>query len=128
MMGIVYDDNKDAALHLKVGDKLTFGTFVPSIDSFSIDIRFPIFWHVTAREGNVLKLLSDYFFDHTGYWSSSGSIGATWKNTEIRFNLNNRCFNDYFSETEQAAILTTEVKTQKSDSSIVVTRDKLYVP
>lgn len=73
--------------------------------------------------------MSYFFFEHTGYWSLHGNSSAvTWKETDIRHNLNNKYFNDCFSEREQGAILTTEVKTKTYDSSIITTNDKLFLP
>lgn len=129
MWGTVYDDINKMALQLKVGDCLTFGSFVPNVDSSDSDIRLPMLWHVIDRKENKLKLLSYFFFEHTGYWPLQGdSKKATWEDTEIRYNLNNKYFYDCFSESEQNAILSTNVKTRANNSVYIITQDKLYVP
>lgn len=129
MWGTVYDDINRAALQMKVGDCLSFGSFVPQTDSFGIEIRFPMIWHVIDRKENKLKLLSCFFFEHNGYWPNKGdSESVTWKDTEIRYNLNNNYYNECFNESEQEAILTTKVKTCKKDSESIITNDKLYIP
>lgn len=129
MMGTVFDDVNKMALHLKIGDCLTFGSFVPWDDNSDPVVRFPMPWHVIDREGNKLKLLSYFFFEHTGYWSVDGSIqSVTWEKTKIRDDLNNKYFYDCFNESERNAILTTNVKTKTNDSEYIITKDKLYVP
>lgn len=68
MMGTVYDDS-NVAIRLNIGDCLTFGSFVPSFDSSDVPVRLPMLWHVIDKQGGSrLKLLSDFFFEHTGYW------------------------------------------------------------
>lgn len=102
---------------------------MPVVDSSDLDIRLPMLWHVIDRDENKLKLLSYFFFEHTGYWSMQGSTKAvTWENTEIRHDLNNKYFYDCFSKNERNAILTTDVKTKVDNSGYTVTKDKLYVP
>lgn len=134
MWGTVYDDINKMALQLKVGDCLTFGHFLPDDGSGKSAIRVPMPWHVIDKKGNQLKLLSYFFFEHTGYWAlQDGSFQSetwktTWKETEIRHNLNNEYFYEYFSESERNAILTTEVKTKADGSGYIITKDKLYVP
>lgn len=130
MMGTVFDDISEMAMRLNIGDCLTFGSFIPSFDSSDVPVRLPMLWHVIDKQGGSrLKLLSYFFFEHTGYWSLHGnSRGVTWKETDIRRNLNNKYFNDCFSERERKAILTTEVKTKTYDSSIITTNDKLFLP
>ncbi len=129
MMGTVFDDTSEMAMWLNIGDCLTFGSFAPSVDSFDVPVRFPMLWHVIDKQENRLKLLSYFFFEHTGYWPLHGSSGTvSWKETEIRQSLNSKCFYDCFNESEQNAILTTEVKTKTYDSSIITTNDKLFLP
>ena len=129
MWGTVYDDINKMALQLNVGDCLTFGSFVPIVDSPDFDIRLPMLWHVVDRKENKLKLLSYFFFEHAGYWSLQSDIKAvTWENTEIRRNLNDKYFYNCFNENERNAILTTDVKTRTADSGYIFTKDKLYVP
>lgn len=129
MMGTVYDNINKMALELKIGDCISFGSFIPDVDSDAPKIHFPMLWHVIDRDGNNLKLLSCFFFEHTGYWSADGNGKPTfWENTDIRRDLNNKYFFDCFNECEQKAILTTEVKTKKNDSEYIVTQDKLYIP
>lgn len=131
MMGTVYDNINKMAVQLNVGDCLMFGSFVPIVDSSDLNIRLPMLWHVIDKKENKLKLLSYFFFEHTGYWSMQDNAKAvTWKNTEIRQDLNNEFFYDCFNENERNAILTTEVKTKAkaTDASYIITNDKLYVP
>ena len=129
MMGTVFDDAGEAAMRLNIGDSLTFGSFVPSVDSFGVPVCFPMLWHVIDKQGCRLKLLSYFFFEHTGFWTVGGSSeDVTWENSEIRYNLNNKYFLECFSETERNAILTTEVTTEARDSSLTKTCDKLFVP
>ena len=129
ILGTVNDDINRMAKRLNVNDCLAFGSFVPNVDSSNLDIRLPMLWHVIDRKENKLKLLSYFFFEHKGYWSVQGSTKAvTWKNAEIRYDLNNKYLYDCFKEVERNAILITEVKTKTSDSSCVITNDKLYVP
>ena len=129
MWGTVYDSIDETVLQLNIGDCLTFGFFVPSVDSSDLNIRLPILWHVIGKDGKRLKLLSYFFFEHTGYWSVEGSTKAvTWENSEIRHDLNNKFLYDCFDENERNAILTTEVKTKSTGESYIVTHDKLYVP
>lgn len=128
MWGTVYDDINKMALKLNIDDCLSFSSFIPQ-DSFGIQIRFPMLWHVIDRKDNKLKLLSYFFFERTGYWADNGdSESVTWEESEIRYNPNDKYFNKYFNESEQEAILTTEIKTKKSDTEYIVTHDKLYVP
>lgn len=129
MMGTVYDNAHDIAMQLSVGDCLAFGSFVPSFDSFDVPVRLPMLWHVIDKQGSKLKLLSYFFFEHTGCWPLHGNSNAvTWKETDIRHDLNNKYYNECFSESEREAILTTEVKTKTIDSSIITTKDKLFLP
>ena len=129
MRGTIYDDVNTMALRLKIGDCLTFGSFVPIMDSLVPKIRIPMLWHVIDKKENKLKLLSYFFFDNTGYWTKQyGMKDVTWENTSVRDMLNNKCFYDCFNESEREAILTTEVRTKVNDSSYIVTKDKLYVP
>lgn len=129
MWGTVYDGIDETAMRLNIGDCLTFGSFVPSVDSSDLNIRLPMLWHVIGKDGNKLKMLSYFFFEHTGYWSVQGSTKAvTWENSEIRQDLNNKFFYDCFDENERNAILTTEVKTKATGESCIVTHDKLYLP
>lgn len=129
MMGTVYDDINKTALQLKIGDCLTFGSLIPVVDYCDVPIRLPILWSVIDKDDNKLKLLSYFFFEHSGYWSlKNDSSPTTWENTVIRDELNNKYYQDCFSENEKKAILTTEVKTVSFDSSCVITKDKLYVP
>lgn len=128
MMGTVYDDINKMAMELKVGDCLTFGSFIPQTDSFALDIRFPMLWHVIDRKENKLKLLSYFFFEHTGYWTADAKARACWENTAIRRDLNDKYFHDCFTQQEKNAILTTEVRTKTNASGYSVTQDKLYVP
>lgn len=129
MLGTIFDNPCKIAKQLNIGDCLTFGSFIPSVDSSDLNIRLPMFWHVIGKNGNKLKLLSYFFFEHTGYWSVPGSTEAvTWENSEIRQDLNNKFLYDCFNENERNAILLTEVKTKTNDGSCVVTHDKLYVP
>lgn len=117
------------ALQLKIGDCLSFGSFVPNVDSSDLDIRLPMLWHVIDRKDNKLKLLSYFFFEHTGYWSVDGDIqSVTWESTKIRYDLNNRFLFDCFTESERNAILTTEVKTKTDNSECIITEDKLFLP
>ena len=134
MWGTVYGDINKMALQLKIGDCLAFGCFFPDDGSWESAIRVPMLWHVIGKKGNKLKLLSYFFFGYTGYWALQGGSfqpetwKSTWKETEIRQNLNNKYFYEYFSESEQNAILTTEVKTKADGSGYIITKDKLYVP
>ena len=129
MMGTVYDDISDMAIRLKIGDCLSFGSFIPSFDSSNVPVRLPMLWHVIDKQGSRLKLLSNFFFEHTGYWPLNGnSSTVTWKETEIRHDLNNKFYNNCFSKNEREAILTTEVKTKTYNSSIITTNDKLFLP
>lgn len=129
MMGTVYDNINKMALELKIGDCISFGSFIPDVDSGTPKIRFPMLWHVIDRNGTKLKLLSYFFFEHTGYWSSDLNVKTVfWENTDIRRDLNNKYFFECFNKCEQKAILSTEVKTKKNDSECIVTKDKLYIP
>ena len=129
MWGTVFDAPGKTAMRLNIGDCLTFGSFVPSVDSSDLNIRLPMLWHVIEKDGSRLKLLSYFFFEHTGYWSAQGSTKAvTWENSEIRHDLNNKYLYDCFDENERNAILTTEVHTKSNDESYIVTHDKLYLP
>lgn len=129
MWGTVYDSIDETAMRLNIGDCLTFGSFVPSVDSSDLNIRLPMLWHVIGKDRNRLKLLSYFFFEHTGYWSVEGNTKAvSWENSEIRHDLNNKYLYDCFDENERNAILTTEVKTKSTGESYIVTHDKLYVP
>lgn len=128
IMGTIFDDARKAAMQLKVGDCLSFGSFVPDVDSFCVDVRFPMLWHVIDRKDNKLKLLSYFFFEHYGCWSVQNNVnGVTWENSVIRNHLNNKFFNECFDEGERNAILITDVKTKVNDN-YVVTHDRLYVP
>ena len=127
MMGTVFDDTNEMAMRLNIGDCLAFGSFIPSFDSFDVPVRLPMLWHVIGKQGSRLKLLSYFFFEHTGYWPLHGNSSAvTWEETDIRHDLNNKYFNDCFRDREREAILTTEVKTKTFDSSIITTNDKLF--
>ena len=129
MYGTVYEDIHKMAMQLKVGDCITFGSFVSVVDSVSPEIRLPMLWHVIDRKESKLKLLSYFFFEHTGYWSlQNDKKETTWENTEIRHNLNNKFYYDSFNDSEQNAILTTEVKTKANNASYIITKDKLYIP
>ena len=129
VMGTALDAIDQMALELKIGDCLTFGSFIPEVDSGSPAIRLPMLWHVIDRTGNKLKLLSYFFFEHIGYWNLQGNIEmVTWENSEIRSHLNYKFYNDCFDDNEKEAILTTEVKTKTDHSSCMITKDKLYVP
>lgn len=130
MWGTVYDDINEMALQLKVGDCLTFGSFLPGTsNSWKSAVRVPMLWHVIDKKESKLKLLSYFFFEHTGYWAlQGGSKPVTWEETEIRHDLNNKYFYDCFSENERNAILTTDVKTKVNSSEYIITKDKLYVP
>ena len=130
MWGTVYDDINQMALQIKIGECLTFGSFVPEDIGYPyLDIRLPMLWHVIDRKENKLKLLSYFFFEHKEYLSLPGNAKeVTWANTEIRQDLNNKYFYDCFDESERNAILTTEVKTKTKDGSCIITNDKLYVP
>lgn len=134
MWGTVYGDINKMALQLKIGDCLAFGCFFPDDGSWESAIRVPMLWHVIDKKGNKLKLLSYFFFEHTGYWALKGgrfqpeTWESTWKETEIRYNLNNKYLYECFSENERNAILTTEVKTKAYGSGYIITKDKLYVP
>ena len=134
MWGTVFDDINKKALLLKIGDCLAFGNFLADDGNGESAIRVPMLWHVIGKKGNKLKLLSYFFFGYTGYWALQGGSfqpetwKSTWKETEIRQNLNNKYFYEYFSESEQNAILTTEVKTKADGSGYIITKDKLYVP
>ncbi len=129
MWGTIYGNIYKKMLQLNIGDCLTFGSFVPIIDSSDTAVRFPMLWHVIDRKEHKLKLLSYFFFEHTGYWSLQGYENtATWEDTEIRYNLNNTYFHDCFNESERNAILTTDVKTKTNNSEYIITKDKLYVP
>lgn len=66
MYGTIFDDPGEKAMQLNIGDCLTFGSFVPSVDSSDLNIRLPMLWHVIGKDGNRLKLLSYFFFEHTG--------------------------------------------------------------
>lgn len=102
MMGTVYDDTGDMAIRLNIGDYLTFGSFVPSFNSSDVPVRLPMLWHVIDKQDSRLKLLSYFFFEHTGYWPLHGNLSAvTWEETDIRHNLNNKYYNDCFSERER---------------------------
>lgn len=68
MMGTVFDDTGEMAMRLNIGDCLTFGSFIPSFDSLDVPVRLPMLWHVIDKQGSRLKLLSYFFFEHTGYW------------------------------------------------------------
>lgn len=128
MWGTVFDTPGKKAMRLNIGDCLTFGSFVPPVDSSDLKIRLPMLWHVIGKDGNRLKLLSYFFFEHTGCWPVEGSTkSVTWENSEIRHDLNNKYLYDCFDENERIAILTTEVKTKSTGESYIVTRDKLYV-
>lgn len=127
MYGTIYDRTDKMALNLKIGDCISFGSFVPDIDGCEVKVRVPMIWHVIDRKDNKLKLLSYFFFEHIGFWSVDYSPNEImWGNTEIRKDLNEKFFSECFSESEQKAILTTEVKT--NNSNCVTTQDKLYVP
>lgn len=127
--GTVFDPPGKKAMRLNIGDCLTFGSFVPPVDSSDLKIRLPMLWHVIGKDGNRLKLLSYFFFEHTECWPVEGSTkSVTWENSEIRHDLNNKYLYDCFDENERIAILTTEVKTKSTGESYIVTRDKLYVP
>ena len=129
MMGTVYDHINDLAMRLNIGDCLTFGSFVPAVDSSDLNIRLPMLWHVINKQKNKLRLLSYFFFEHTGFWTlKDDSEDTTWENSEIRYNLNNKYFHECFNERERNAILTTEVKTKADNSDYIVTKDKLYIP
>lgn len=129
MWGTVFDDPGKTAMQLNIGDCLTFGSFVPSFDSSDVSVRLPMLWHVIDKQENRLKLLSYFFFEHTVYWSVQGSTKAvTWENSEIRHDLNYKYLYDCFNEKERNAILTTEAKTKTHDSSIIATKDKLFLP
>ena len=129
MMGTVYDDIHKSAMKLQIGDCLSFGAFVPNVDSLDIEIRLPMLWHVIDRDENRLKLLSYFFFEHTGYWSVDGDTqSVTWENSQIRSDLNNKYFYECFTESERSAICTTEVRTKTNDTGCIITKDKLYVP
>lgn len=126
MWGTVFDSPGKKAIRLNLGECLAFGSFVPSFDSSDVPVRLPMLWHVIDKQDSRLKLLS---FEHTGYWSMHGNSSAvTWKETVIRHNLNNKYYNDCFSEREREAILTTEVKTKTYDSSMITMNDKLFLP
>lgn len=95
MMGTVYDDTGDMAIRLNIGDCLTFGSFIPSFDSSDVPVSLPMLWHVIDKQGSKLKLLSYFFFEHTGYWPMHGTSSAvTWKETDIRHDLNNKYYKD----------------------------------
>lgn len=129
MKGTVFDDTNEMAMRLNIGDCLAFGSFIPSFDSSDVSVHLPMLWHVVGKEGSRLKLMSYLFFEHTGYWPLHGNSSAvTWKETDIRHKLNNKYFNDCFSERERKAILTTKVKTKTYDSSMITTNDKLFLP
>ena len=129
MMGTVFDNTIEMAMRLNIGDCIAFGSFVPSFDSSDVPIRLPMLWHVIDKQGSKLKLLSYFFFEHTGYWPLHGNSSAvTWEGTDIRHDLNSKYYNDCFSESEREAILTTEVKTKTYDSSIITTNDRLFLP
>lgn len=134
MWGTVFDDINKMALQLKIGDCLAFGNFLADDGNGESTIHVPMLWHVIDKKGNKLKLLSYFFFEYTGYWALQGGSfhpatwKSTWKETEIRHNLNNKYFYKYFSQSEQNAILTTEVKTKVDGSGYIITKDKLYVP
>lgn len=128
MWGTVYDDTNKLALQLKIGDCLSFGSFIPNETYQAPSIRVPMLWHVIDKKNNRLKLLSYFFFEHMGYWPMDNSKTGAWEATEIRDLLNDQWFHDCFTDSERNAILTTDVKTRTGDSSFVVTRDKLYVP
>lgn len=129
MMGTVFDDPGEMAMQLSIGNCLTFGSFMTLVDSFNIPVRLPMLWHVVDKQENRLKLLSYFFFEHTGFVTlKDDSEDATWENSEIRYNLNNKYFRECFSENERNAILTTEVTTKTHDSSLIETKDKLYIP
>ena len=129
IMGTVFDDIGQAALRLKLGDCISFGSFVPEAVPSDMEIRLPMLWHVIDRKENRLKLLSCFFFEHTGYWSVKGDkTEVTWRDTEIRKDLNDRFYYKCFTENERSAILTTEVKTETAEGMCVITNDKLFVP
>ena len=63
MYGTVYEDIHKMAMQLKVGDCISFGSFVSVVDSVSPEIRLPMLWHVIDRKESKLKLLSYFFFE-----------------------------------------------------------------
>ncbi len=127
--GTVYDSIRKAMLKLNIGDCLTFGSSVTELNSGDPKIRFPMLWHVIDKKDHKLKLLSYFCFEHTGYFPVQiNEEKVTWENTSIREELNNTVYNKCFNENERKAILITEVKTKESDSSCIVTQDRLYVP
>ena len=129
MWGTVFEDNHTLAAQMKIGDCLSFGTFEPDVDASTLKIRMPMLWHVIDKNGSKLKLLSYFFFEHTGFWGLHGSTKEySWKDSEIRHDLNEKYYLSCFTESERNAILTTEVKTTARDASCIITRDKLYVP
>lgn len=129
LMGTIFDDNDTRLQQLDIGHCLAFGSFIPICDSFDVNIRLPMLWHMIERDGKKCKLLSYFFFEHTGYWTNfNRADDGDWANTQIRYDLNHKFFDGCFSKDEKNAILTTEVKSQASDGSYSITKDKLYVP
>ena len=77
----------------------------------------PIEWQVLKQEGNKALLCSKNILITRRFDSKSN----VWKNSEIRYWLNNEFLNAAFTEADKTAILETELPD-------VVTTDKVFLP
>lgn len=86
----------------------------------------PIEWKILAREGSNALVISRYALDRQPY--NKQQTRVTWEQCTLRTWLNDTFFNNAFTAKEQAAILTTLVKNDKSQCyELVKSADsKLY--
>ena len=110
---------------LKVGDKITFGSY-PFYEDGS---EKPIDWIILDIDanGNAL-LISDYCLDNVSYHEKYKRI--TWEYSTIRKWLNNEFYNRAFDENEKVLILTSTIEYVEKGlvfDSKKVSQDKIFL-
>ena len=123
-LDLIYEDlNRNA----NVGSTVYYGAYEQDNDATNGKER--IAWRVLAMEDDKVLLLSEKNLDCIPY--NLADTATTWETSTLRTWLNMEFLNAAFNEEEQAAILTSEVKT--GDNSIYQTKggatvhDKLFI-
>ncbi len=119
-----YEYNGEKFIKVKVPSKKIYrfdhyvelkdGKFDDIIDKETYYFKVePIKWRVLEEKDGKLFLLSEYILDYESFDVTSNN----YENSSIRKWLNETFLNDAFNETEQARILTTEVKNTATSTS-----------
>lgn len=97
-----------------VGNTMTFGHYEQ--DGDWSDGKEEIEWIILDSQGNKVLLISKYALYELNNDKSVRNNEYSWQDSVLRESLNNKFYNDAFSDTEKTAIVKTQVDNSSSQS------------